>query len=907
MHAKRIIAASAAGLMLAAGVPVAGAQQRPAVVPDAEDRYFTTAPGRRYKATGLRSALFGSNWRDVWATPATSPVLHLDSHLGGLKLIERGGNTQTLVLHLKEKDGWREWRYRTVDKYPLMAIPALRGTAAGAFVQDQVSAYFPAAPVMVHPFLEAIGALTYESDLYVIADSPELGVLRDTVPGLPGTFELKPDEAPDDKPGFAGSEKIIGSDKFLEEELLSSREHRVDEREFLAVRLVDLLVNDPDRSRDNFDWARFGDKGAYTWRPIARDRDMAFMHADGLVNALVVRRVFPKQVVFGNTIPVKGLTYITHVVDRHLLQRLTARDFHDVALRVQRAITDSVIAVAVGQLPREWRDGTDADERLTAGLRARRDQLPTAAMQMYANLATEVDVRGTEEADRVDVLRHPDGRVTVTISDPGPTATLIASERRADGTVVTTTGGEVANGDTWYSRTFLPTETNEVRVFAGGGDDVAVVRGAASGGIVVRLIGEKGDDTLADSAGGGRTHLYDEDGSNQLVTTRGTHVDTRPWRAPKQGGGWRLGGDWRPDWGKSSGFKPVMDYNTGAGVIVGAGPRFKRYGFRRLPYKWDAGATFLLGTGNGRLGIDVDADYRFENSGRALRLEAQATQLESTRFFGYGNDTPDIGSEFSRVDQNLIAVEPAMVWHLGWRKREGGGNPLRGEDTVKVAGLRPLIGEFSIGPTFTWLSPEPTAGAPLFTGGIRGASGYAAAGAQVGLELDRTDDDAVPTRGYTLAADVAGYPATSGGGDAFGTARATGAMYVPIVSGGPHLALRAGGSVARGDYPAQFAAAIGGRRSVRGYSWRRYTGDAAAHGSAELRVPVGTVNFLVRSKVGVFALADAGRVWYGGASGGGWHTGIGGGLWAAALGRSFSVAYARGESGRLYLSSGLFY
>jgi hemolysin activation/secretion protein len=110
-----------------------------------------------------------------------------------------------------------------------------------------------------------------------------------------------------------------------------------------------------------------------------------------------------------------------------------------------------------------------------------------------------------------------------------------------------------------------------------------------------------------------------------------------------------------------------------------------------------------------------------------------------------------------------------------------------------------------------------------------------------------------------------------------------------------------------GGYPAQFAAAIGGRRSLRGYSFHRFAGDAAAYGGTELRVPVGTVNFIVRSQLGLFALADAGRVWFDGASNGGWHAGAGGGFWLAALGRSVSVAYAHGEGGKLYLSSGLFY
>ena len=38
----------------------------------------------------------------------------------------------------------------------------------------------------------------------------------------------------------------------------------------------------------------------------------------------------------------------------------------------------------------------------------------------------------------------------------------------------------------------------------------------------------------------------------------------------------------------------------------------------------------------------------------------------------------------------------------------------------------------------------------------------------------------------------------------------------------------------------------------------RGNGLLATHGSAELRVPVGTVNFIVRSRLGVFGLAEHG-------------------------------------------------
>lgn len=864
----------------------------------------TTVIPADYHAASLHRALLGDGWRDAWTTPITVPFLDLATWGGGLEFEKRGGGNQSLVLHLKGKDG-REYRFRSVNKFPTQGYPVFLGTAFGRILQDQISIYVPAGPVVVPPLLRSIDALTVEPKLYVLRDSPQLGALNDTVSGMLGMLELKGEEGPEDTPGFAGSKKIKGTEEFLED-LASGREHRLDEREFLAIRLLDMMLNDPDRTPDNFDWARFGDKGAYTWRPLARDRDQAFIDARGLVNSLIVKRIWPKQMPFDARYRLSGLTYSTHSLDRRLLQRLTAADVRDIALRVQRAVTDSVIADAIAQLPPEFRAQTNTDERLASTLRARREGLPAFAMEFYRWLATEVDVHGTAEADRIDVVRHADGRVTVTVGDPEQ-APLIA--RRGDGTVVTTSAGEVARTATpYFQRTFLPDETNEIRVYADSGDDAAVVRGAASREIVVRLIGGKGNDLLADSAGGGRTALYDAEGDNRFIPAGGTRIDTKRWTPVNEVVGFRGGTEWAPDWGGGSGFAPAFDYNTGSGLIVGGGPRWKSYGFRRLPYHWRAGANILYGTANGHLGANGFAEAFAENAPRALRIEARATRLESSRFFGYGNDSPDIARDLNLVEQSEFIVEPSLVRFIGWRAREDDPSPVHGTDTLRYSRVRPLVGEVSLGAVMGWIDPEPVAGSPLLVPGVAGSSEFALAGARVGLELDRTDDNAVPTSGWTVKANAQAYPQLSGLNGAFGTALARGTMYLPLgPRGGPHVALRAGGALATGAYPAQFAAAIGGRSSLRGYSYHRFAGDAALNGGAEVRMPVGTVNLFVRSQLGVFALADAGRVWFDGESAGRWHTSVGGGVWLAAFGKAVSVAYAQGEEAKLYLRYGLSY
>jgi hypothetical protein len=882
-------------------------QQRPATPNvNAIGDTITVVPGPEYRVGGLRRALLGSGWRDVWLTSIAAPVFDLGTYAGGVEIIRLGGGFQTVTLHLIEAEGWREHRYRSVNKSPEQRMSmAIQGTLSGAVLQDQVSTLFPAASLLVPPLLEAIGALHVPADLYIMPDDPRLGEHRATFAGMLGTVEEKPDEAPGDEPGFAGSRKVKGTANFFDD-IEDSRVHRLDEREFLAVRFIDFLINDTDRTADNFEWARFEtDDETYLWRPVPRDRDRAFMDARGWLNSLVVRRFYPKLVKFEPSFSLDGLTHTSYPLDRRLLQRLTRADFEQIALNVQRAISDDVIEAVIAELPERWRTQTTAPERLRHVLAARRDNLPDVALEFYRDLAGEVDIHGTAEDELADVVRHGTGAVTVTITgrDEAELAELV---RHVDGRV-TLVMSEAASADRrqpFYERTFLPDETKEIRVHLGAGDDLAVIRGAATGGIVLRIIGGAGDDVLVDSAGGGATYFYDAEGDNSFVVGDGTRVRHEPWTPPHPAGGLRLATAWSPDWGGSSGWSPVFDYVAGNGLVIGYGPDRVRYGFRRLPHRWSAGAKLLVAPGTGRLAVTAGADYRTENSPLAFTLAATASQLEPVRFHGYGNATASVPRAEALVQQNTITVKPAFVWHIGWRTRDGLADPLRGEETA-VAGVRPLVGRLEAGPVMYWSNPAPPEGSPLDVIGAPRGDAFGRAGFRIGLELDRTDSDPVPTRGWTFNAAMAGYAPVWDAVESFSTAEAVGSAYVPLASDGPHLALRAGAALASGPAAVQHAPAIGGRSTLRGHAWRRYTGDTSAYGSTELRVPTGSVSLFVRWDMGLFGLADAGRVWHDGRSDGGWHTGLGGGFWMSSLGKAVSVAYARGEEHRLYLSSGL--
>jgi outer membrane translocation and assembly module TamA len=113
----------------------------------------------------------------------------------------------------------------------------------------------------------------------------------------------------------------------------------------------------------------------------------------------------------------------------------------------------------------------------------------------------------------------------------------------------------------------------------------------------------------------------------------------------------------------------------------------------------------------------------------------------------------------------------------------------------------------------------------------------------------------------------------------------------------PTLALRAQGKKLWGTYPFAESAFLGGASSLRGLHEQRYAGDASLLGSAELRVDLKRVLFILPTDVGLFAFGDAGRVFLDGESSSSWTTGWGGGIWLAPLRRSSTVqvSLARAE------------
>ncbi|MBW3569990.1 MAG: outer membrane protein assembly factor [Gemmatimonadetes bacterium] len=845
----RTFAAIAAGLAAFAAPPPSAAQDT------------TVAAGAHYRAGGLVRVFNGDAYRAEWTTPIRVPILDPATFAGGLTVERAGGGLATESLRMRGADG-REYVFRSTDKTARRGLPEdLHGTFVEAIVQDLVSAKHPGAAHLMPPLLQAVGVLHVVPRTYVMPDHPFLGEFRERFAGRLGEVEERPEDAEEDEDepgrprparGFANADRVVGTERLLER-LEEDPDERVDSREYLAARLVDLIVGDWDRHLDQWRWAGYRRGDAWTWRPIPRDRDNAFSDYEGLVPA-AARAIRPQLTRFGprwRDLP--GLIYLPAPLDRRLLAELDRAAWDSVTASVRARITDAVIARAVASLPAEYQPIGGA--RLAEAMRHRRDRLEEASRWFYGQLASDVDVRATDADERAEVERLPDGSVDVRL--------FASADARAP----------------YFRRRFVPGETREVRVYLHGGADRATVTGTAPRSIQVRLIGGGGDDELVDrsAAGGGRmTVFHDHRGDNRFDPGGEARVDTRaydpaprrvPWGNPPPSRDW--GSDFAP-------LAPSAGWVSNVGPVIGVGPVWTRYGFRRQPYARQTTLSVLYAPLEDGIGVEGTADFKRTGTGGGLRLAAGARTFQLTRFHGFGNQSPGEIEEVFEVTSNEVRAEALWYGPLGRRAW------------------------YRVGPVARWLDPRE----PAFTGldfEPRGSEGWVGAGALAELRVDGRDTLAVTRRGWWLGARAQGYGSDLG---PFGSVAGEARTYLSL-GVGPILALRAGGEVAGGEFPFHEAAFLGGGGSLRGYPFQRFAGDAAAFGSAELRQPLGQVKLLVRGRLGVFALADAGRVWMDGDSPGGWHTDVGGGVWLETLGYAATFTLARGDVTRWYVGLGL--
>jgi hypothetical protein len=495
--------------------------------------------------------------------------------------------------------------------------------------------------------------------------------------------------------------------------------------------------------------------------------------------------------------------------------------------------------------------------QLGADIRSRRDGLREAAKTYYRVLAEQVDVHGTDQAEQASVVRMAAGEVEVTLS-------------QAD-----------HPDSPYFRRRFRPTDTKEVRLFLGGGDDRTIVRGAV-GGIRTRILAEDGRDIMVDSAPGGHNVFYDDPGGPDKTAGLHTKVDRRPYRVPQQDP------DALPprDWGGRWAVNPWGSFGPDLGALVGASAAHTSFGFRKFPYATRHRVRAGFATGPKTYRVDYLGDFRRENSGTYSELLLRASGIDVINFHGFGNEiTAPSDREFYRVTQDAFGVQPSLVFSVGDRS------------TLRV------------GPILKYVSTDERPGRFLATlGDVYGSGTFGEVGGGLDFRFDSRNRPGSGTNGVLFELGGKLYPAVWDVDSTFGEVHGQAITYFSIRAPlDPTLALRVGGRKLWGAFPYFEAAFIGDRSTVRLGRENRYAGDASAYGSAELRLALARFELVLPTQLGIFGLADAGRVFLDGESSNTWHTAFGGGVSLSYLERAhtLSVAVASGdERTAVYVQAG---
>ena len=330
-----------------------------------------------------------------------------------------------------------------------------------------------------------------------------------------------------------------------------------------------------------------------------------------------------------------------------------------------------------------------------------------------------------------------------------------------------------------------------------------------------------------------------------------------------------------------------LSYSPGVGLLLGAGVLHTRYGFRALPPSTRLSAEAEYATGADTYRAAFAGEFRRPLAPAILDVELRASGIELIRFYGFGNETdasqPD---SVYRVEQRQSLLAPSVTLPLAPRDRLTLG------PVVKYAHTRP--------DTATLLGR---------TGPYYGAGNFGEIGARAAIERDTRDVAAAAGQGWHVRLAGEWYPALWDVGEAFGRVSAEASTYWSV-SDPPAatVALRAGGAHVSGAVPFHEVVYIGGETTVRGYAEQRFAGRTGAYANAELRLLAGRLSV---GDVGVFGLADAGRVWIAGESSDRWHAAAGGGLWFAWQHRrsnTVTIAAARSpERTALYVRAGFMF
>jgi hypothetical protein len=813
--------------------------------------------------SGFHRFLFGESYRKLWAAPVKMKIFYLDKEKGGLKITEKGGGLQTKSLRLVDAAG-REWVLRSVQKYPERALPKkLRATIAKDILQDQVVTSHPYAALTVPPFAEALGILHTNPQIVYVPDDPALGQYRKDFANSVLLFE---EREPDGVPDTDNTDKAQGKAE-------KDNDVKFDQKQLLRARLLDHFLGDWDRHEDQWRWEKNKNEDEKLYEPIPRDRDKVYYTTSGLLPGLLSTQ--PGK---ANLQPFKdhikkigSYNYNNRYFDRYFLNGLSEADWQEQITFVQSRLTDSLIRYSLSLLPDTIY--TLSAEKIIQTLIARRASLKESALAYYHFLSRTVDIPASDKPEWIDINVGDKGEVDVSIYK--------LSDQQSREAVM-------------YHRVFFPGETDEVRLFGLGGDDIYQVNGSVKTPIRIHMIGGDGVDSfsVAPSLHNRRKiYIYDRsDQFNKLPSSKLARLRTSTDTTIN-------------DFNRKSFLYdhtgPVVSaqYDLDLGFMFKAGMIYERQGFRKQPYAKRHSFFVNYAPARQSFMVQYNGDFKklFGKNDLSVNLLSRGPHNVAT-FFGIGNESPFVNKDgqsilYYRNRYDVITGDVRIHRTAGKLFGYNAGIGVQYYTSEKQNNLSQFLLEYNR------LNPSESVFSKQFFAGLVG-----------GAHINTRKEGLLPSKGFYWNMDWKALQQLNGNKNWYGQVVSEAIFYLPVITDDIVLANRVGAGTSVGNPGYYQQLQLGGYNNLRGFYVNRFTGKSMFYHNIELRAKLfDFTSYLFPGSVGVMAFNDEGRVWVPGENSKQWHHGFGGGIFIIPADLVLiQAAIARSKEGtQPYISFGL--
>ena len=793
--------------------------------------------------------LWGERYRKYYAKKVTAPTVNLDTLMGGLEPVHKGGGHQSKSLRLRHKSG-KEYVMRALRKDAELYLQAMafqeqyvmgefENTYTENFLLDFYTGSHPYGPFTTAALSDAVGLYHTNPVLYYIPKQPALKDFNESFGNELYMIEEHAGDGHGNLASFGYSDELKSTDSMLED-LRDDEKYEVDSELYLRARLFDMVIGDWDRHVDQWRWAEFKDaeSGKVLYRPVPRDRDMVYSkHGDGFFMNLATRIVPALSLMEGFNEEIRNVKGFnsspkTYVLDVAVLPETTLEDWLTQARFLRDNLSDEALDEAFLSFPKEARDET-VDE-IKNILKSRLANIEETAEKYYRVLNKYAVVVGTDKDDwfEINILNKNETEVKVYRNLKGKKKKM------------------------FFQKTFNAKVAKEIWVYGLDDDDRFEVNGSQASGIKVRLIGGQNND-IYELKQGGNIAIYDyKSKDNTLTETKNAKV--------------KLTDDYNVNTylplkirNSVNQIIPTIGFNPDDGVKIGFNDTYTYNGFRQNPFtqKHTLDASFYFATSGFEVGYSGEFAEIFENWNFDISTRFTSPNY-SINFFGFGNESvnndDDLDLDYNRVKLQTFEIAPSLVW--------------RGKLGAK---LQTAISYESI-------NVEETENRFINTFYVQ--NGEDNRKSFLGLDAEysyaNADNDAFPTMGMATSLKV-GYKNN--------LTEETGYGYiVPSISFDYKL-IPSGRLVLASKWKAQFnigdgyefyqAASIGGLDGLRGFRNQRFTGKKSYYQNTDIRYSLRRIKTeLLPVTLGMYGGFDYGRVWIPEMDSDNWHTSYGGGF-----------------------------